>query len=55
MKYLLDLKQLQQGDIVLEAGETPVISEMIKKATKSDYSHAMIYIDHTLIWSEVVK
>ncbi|MBE5136827.1 hypothetical protein HJ040_22290 [Vibrio parahaemolyticus] len=49
MKYLLDLKQLQQGDIVLEAGETPVISEMIKKVTKSDYSHAMIYIDHTLI------
>ena len=49
MKYLLDLKQLQQGDIVLEAGETPIISEMIKKATKSDYSHAMIYIDHTLI------
>ncbi|EKB0634066.1 hypothetical protein OMZ24_003515 [Vibrio cholerae] len=49
MKYLLDLDKLQQGDIVLEAGETPVISEVIKKVTKSDYSHAMIYIDHSLI------
>ncbi|CAI2318093.1 YiiX/YebB-like N1pC/P60 family cysteine hydrolase [Vibrio parahaemolyticus] len=49
MKYLLDLTQMKQGDIVLESGETPFISTMIKKATKSNYSHAMIYIDHTLI------
>ncbi len=49
MKYLLDLKQLQPGDIVLEAGETPIVSEAIKRATSSDYSHAMIYTDHSLI------
>ncbi|GAB1259859.1 YiiX/YebB-like N1pC/P60 family cysteine hydrolase [Aurantivibrio plasticivorans] len=49
MKYLLDLKALKPGDIVLESGETPFFSEAIKKATKSDYSHAMIYTDQTLI------
>ena len=49
MKYLLDMSQLQQGDIVLEDGETKFISSAIKKITKSKYSHAMIYVGGTLI------
>ncbi|MGS0828289.1 YiiX/YebB-like N1pC/P60 family cysteine hydrolase [Shewanella sp. 0m-8] len=49
MKYLLDVTQLKQGDIVLEDGESKVVSEMIKKVTKSNYSHAMLYIDHLLV------
>jgi hypothetical protein len=49
MKYLLDMEQLKQGDIVLEDGESKFSSNMIKKATSSKYSHAMIYTGHTLI------
>jgi hypothetical protein len=47
--YLLDINKLQVGDIILEAGETKVVSDLIKKITNSDYSHAMIYVDFTLI------
>lgn len=49
MKYLLDMTQLRQGDIILEDGENKLVSNIIKKVTKSEFSHAMIYIDHTLI------
>ncbi|NVP03502.1 hypothetical protein HWA77_25175 [Photobacterium damselae subsp. damselae] len=49
MKYLLDRNKLRQGDIILESGETKLVSNLIKKVTNSEFSHAMIYIDHTLI------
>ncbi|MFT4927395.1 MAG: hypothetical protein ACI8WB_003502 [Phenylobacterium sp.] len=47
--YLLDLNKLQVGDIILQSGDTKIVSDLIKKITNSDYSHAMIYVDFTLI------
>lgn len=48
MKYLLDLKKLEPADIVLESGNTKLVSDLIKKVTNSHYSHAMLYIDHSI-------
>lgn len=49
MKYLLDISKLRIGDIILESGDTKIISAAIKAATKSDFSHAMLYRDHSLV------
>jgi Permuted papain-like amidase enzyme, YaeF/YiiX, C92 family len=48
MSYLLDLKKLEPGDIILESG-TEKFSEVIKKVTFSNYSHAMLYIGDSII------
>ncbi|MEM7943022.1 YiiX/YebB-like N1pC/P60 family cysteine hydrolase, partial [Morganella morganii] len=46
--FILNLNNLQLGDIILEHGYKPH-SIAICKATKSHYSHAMIYAGHTII------
>ena len=48
MPYLLDLEKLQLGDIILQSG-TSKFSWWIKKGTRSDYSHAMLYVGHSII------
>ncbi|WP_417585677.1 YiiX/YebB-like N1pC/P60 family cysteine hydrolase [Nitrincola sp.] len=49
MKFLLDISQLEHGDIILESGNTKLISGAIKKATDSEYSHAMVYTGYSMI------
>lgn len=49
-KYLLDYEKLQTGDIILENGDTPIISYGIKKATSSDFSHSMIVIRNNVLF-----
>jgi hypothetical protein len=42
-QYLLDIRLLEPGDILLSSvGELP--SAAVRKVTKSDYSHAMLYV-----------
>lgn len=48
MPYILDLRKLRLGDIILQAGDTK-FSAWIKAGTKSDYSHAMIYVGNSII------
>ncbi|EPX8746599.1 YiiX/YebB-like N1pC/P60 family cysteine hydrolase, partial [Vibrio cholerae] len=48
MKYLLDLEKLEHADIVLESGNTKLVSDLIKAVTNSHYSHAMLYVGHSL-------
>lgn len=48
MTYLLDLEKLVPGDIILESGSSK-FSPVIKAVTGSDYSHAMIYVGHSII------
>ncbi|MGL4768202.1 MAG: YiiX/YebB-like N1pC/P60 family cysteine hydrolase [Formosimonas sp.] len=48
MSHLLDLQKLKLGDIILQAGDTK-ISGWIKAGTRSDYSHAMIYVGNSII------
>jgi len=48
MSYLLDLNQLKIGDIILESGNSK-FSWWIKYGTKSQYSHAMIYVGNSII------
>lgn len=52
MKYLLDFNKLHIGDVILESGDTKYVSDAIKKVTKSQFSHAMLYTNHTLIHAE---
>jgi hypothetical protein len=47
LKYTLDLNILKPGDIILSSGNGKA-SETIKKATDSNYSHAMLYIDRQI-------
>ncbi|TMX69838.1 YiiX/YebB-like N1pC/P60 family cysteine hydrolase [Vibrio rotiferianus] len=49
MKYLLDVSQLEHGDIILESGSTKLVSGAIKRATNSEFSHAMVYTGHSMI------
>lgn len=46
--YILDFKKLIPGDIILESG-TNKFSPVIKAITRSNYSHAMIYIGDSII------
>jgi len=46
--YVLDLNMLEEGDIILESG-TSKFSYYIKKGTNSEYSHAMLYVGHSII------
>jgi hypothetical protein len=46
--YTLDVSKLEVGDIILESGNAP-ISAVIKTATDSDYSHAMLFVGATII------
>lgn len=46
--YLLNHQELNPGDIILQSGTTK-FSSIIKNATDSDYSHAMIYVGNSLI------
>ena len=48
MQYLLDLQKLKLGDIILQAGDTK-FSAWIKAGTRSNYSHAMIYVGNSII------
>lgn len=48
MSYILELSKLELGDIILESGSTK-FSEVIKASTKSNYSHAMLYVGHSII------
>lgn len=48
MSYLLDLSKLEPGDIILEKGTTK-FSTVIKLATGSEYTHAMLYIGNTIM------
>lgn len=48
MKYLLDFEKLAPGDIILESG-TSKFSSVIKTVTRSNFSHAMIYVGHSII------
>ncbi|MBX8488685.1 hypothetical protein K5D42_02260 [Pseudomonas cichorii] len=48
--YVLRLDLLRSGDIILESGYKPH-SEIIKKKTGSNYSHAMIYLEGTIFES----
>lgn len=45
LNYILDINLLEVGDIILTTGKHPV-SKSIKVATKSNYSHAMLYVGH---------
>jgi hypothetical protein len=47
MKKLND-QQLQVGDIILTSGSNKV-SKAVRRATKSDISHAMVYVQHSSI------
>lgn len=47
-EFLLDISKLENGDIVLEAGRKPH-SKAIQKQTKSQYSHAMLYDNNSII------
>lgn len=46
--YILDLSKLEDGDVVLEHGYSKV-SPIIELATNCYYTHAMIYLEDTLI------
>jgi len=46
--YVLDLNMLEEGDIILELG-TSKFSYYIQKGTNSEYSHAMLYVGHSII------
>jgi hypothetical protein len=48
MKYLLDFEKIAPGDIILESG-TSKFSSVIKTVTRSNFSHAMIYVGHSII------
>ncbi|WP_110642910.1 YiiX/YebB-like N1pC/P60 family cysteine hydrolase [Salinicola sp. CPA57] len=48
MKYILDFEKLVPGDIILESGNSK-FSPVIKTITDSIYSHAMIYVGHSII------
>lgn len=48
MKYLLDFEKLVPGDILLESG-TSKFGSVIKTVTRSNFSHAMIYVGHSII------
>ena len=48
MSYLLNLDKLEIGDIILESGSSK-FSWWIKYGTNSKYSHAMIYVGHSII------
>lgn len=47
MGYILDLGKLIVGDIVLSSGDGKAAA-IIKKATSSHYSHAMLYVDNQI-------
>lgn len=47
-KYVLNWQDLQIGDIVIDREESDE-SRKIRRATKSDYSHAGIYVDGTIM------
>lgn len=49
MKYVLDFNKLQHGDIILESGNTKIISSTIKTVTGSHYSHAILYIGRSVV------
>lgn len=46
--YILDLSKLEDGDIILEHGYSKV-SPIIELATNCYYTHAMIYLEDTII------
>jgi len=46
--YILELDKLEMGDIILESGSSK-FSWWIKKGTGSEYSHAMLYVGHSII------
>lgn len=41
--YLLDIDKLEEGDIILIRSESR-ISQMVRRLTKSQYSHAILYV-----------
>lgn len=43
VKFIADLAALQEGDILLTAQNAPV-SKAVRAASKSDYSHAILYV-----------
>lgn len=45
--FILNLNEIRDGDIILEAGYKPH-SLLIKRLTKSDYSHAMIFFENSI-------
>lgn len=51
MSYIINYPDLQLGDIILDRNNSHE-SEVIRKRSKSDYSHARLYVGGTLIESE---
>ncbi len=47
MKYLYDLTKLQYGDIILTRIPGNKISDKVREATNSEFSHALIYVEHS--------
>ncbi|MEM5496577.1 YiiX/YebB-like N1pC/P60 family cysteine hydrolase [Paraglaciecola mesophila] len=41
--YLIPIEELKKGDILLTS-ENSAISKVVRKSTKSDFSHAMLYV-----------
>lgn len=53
LMYILEISKLKKGDIVLTA-EKKIISKSIRTFTKSDFSHAILYVgDHSYIHSDL--
>ena len=48
MKYILDLSKLTPSDIILVSGNSK-FGSLVKAVTRSNYSHAMIYVGHSVI------
>ena len=44
MKYIYDMSKLLPGDIILTRDPNDEISRRVMTSTRSDYSHAMIYV-----------
>lgn len=45
--YILEIEKLQPGDIIFYRNPDDRLSQEIMKATKSDYSHVMLYVGNT--------
>ena len=43
--YILDMKKLKSGDIILSA-QISAVSKAVCLATKSDFSHAILYVGY---------
>lgn len=49
--FLVDHRKLEAGDIILTGGKS-MVGALVKVITFSRFSHAMIWVDSTLIHSD---